>query len=168
MRKIAAVSAILFALQQPAPAQETIALAIDGWEQSSDPSGIVTYSCASQKCAAGSKVSYKAQPHRPDLPLTAFEAHHRKLAALNKGQGRIRDVRLADFKERTVDGVRVLQVNREVDWEGGSTTYTIEARLIGPACSYSLVSDSPQRDWTANHFEGFLRSLVAVAGIEAP
>ena len=113
-------------------------------------------------------MSYKAQPHRADLPLAAFEAHHRKLQEQNKGQGRIRDVQVSDFKERTVDGVRVLQVNREVGWEDGTTTHTIDARLIGPARSFSLVSDLPQRDWTANNFEDFLRSLVAVAGIQAP
>ena len=27
------------------------------------------------------------------------------------------------------------------------------------------LSDSPRREWTANNFEGFLRSLVAIAGI---
>jgi hypothetical protein len=48
------------------------------------------------------------------------------------GSGRIRDVRIIDPKIRTIEGVRVMQVSREVDWAGGTTTFSIEARLIGP------------------------------------
>ena len=52
------------------------------------------------------------------------------------------------------------------DAAANTTTFTIEARLIGPDKSFSLVSDSPKREWTANNFEGFLRSLVAIAGMK--
>ena len=48
------------------------------------------------------------------------------------------------MKQRTVEGVRVMQAFREVDWADNNTTFTIEARLIGPDRSFSLVSDSPQ------------------------
>jgi len=156
------VAVLLLAPQ--AAAQETIALAVEGWRQETRD-GVTYHRCASQICAAGSTVSYKAQPHRTGISLADFEAHHRGLVAQNKGQGRIRDVRLSDIKERTVEGVRVLQVNREVDWADNRTTFTIEARLIGPYKSFSLVSDSPGREWTANNFEGFLRQLVNIAGI---
>jgi hypothetical protein len=44
--------------------------------------------------------------------------------------------------------------------------FSIEARVIGPDKSFSLVSDSPKREWTANNFEGFLRSLIAIAGLK--
>ena len=154
----------LLLLTQGAAAQETIALAVEGWrtEMRND---IVYYRCASQVCAAGSVVSYKQQPHRTALALAEFENHHRGLAAQNKGQGRIRDVRIKDVKERTVDGVRVLQVAREVGWADNTTTFTIESRLIGPDRSFSLVSDSPRREWTLNNFEGFLRQMVNIAGI---
>jgi len=155
--------ALLF-LAQSAAAQETIALAIEGWRQETR-NDIVYYRCASQVCAAGSVVSYKPQPHRAALTLAEFENHHRGLAAQNKGQGRIRDVRIRDVKERSVEGVRVMQVSREVDWVDSTTTFTIESRLIGPDKSFSLVSDSPKREWTANNFEGFLRQMVNIAGI---
>ena len=59
-----------------------------------------------------------------------------------------------------------MQVSREVDYADNTTSFTIEARLIGPARSFSLVSDSPRREWTANNFEGFLRQLVNIAGIK--
>jgi hypothetical protein len=59
-----------------------------------------------------------------------------------------------------------MQAFREVDWADNRTVFTIEARLIGPGRSFSLVSDSPKREWTVNNFEGFLRSLVAIAGIK--
>ena len=72
----------------------------------------------------------------------------------------------SDIKERTVEGVRVMQVSREVDWDDNTTTFTIESRLIGPERSFILVSDSPKREWTVNNFEGFLRSLVAIAGLK--
>ena len=124
------------------------------------------YRCASQICATGSVVSTKEQPHRTTISMAEFEKHHRGLAAQNKGSGRIRDVRLSDIKERTVEGVRVMQVSREVDWDDNTTTFTIESRLIGPDRSFSLVSDSPKREWTVNNFEGFLRSLVAIAGLK--
>ena len=153
---------LLFA--QGAAAQEIVALAVEGWRQETRD-GISYYRCASTTCAAGSVVSYKAQPHRPALALADFENHHRGLAAQNKGQGRIRDVRIAGVRERNVEGVRVMQISREVDWADATTTFTIESRLIGPDKSFSLVSDSPKREWTANNFEGFLRQLVIIAGI---
>jgi hypothetical protein len=148
-----------------AVAQETIALAIEGWR--AETRGDITYyRCVSQICAAGSTVSYKAQPHRTTISLADFEKHHRGLAEQNKGSGRIRDVRISDVKERVTEGVRVMQVSREVDWADNTTTFTIESRLIGPDKSFSLVSDSPKREWTANNFEGFLRRMVDIAGIK--
>jgi hypothetical protein len=157
---------VLLLLAQSVAAQEAIALAIEGWRQETR-NDIVYYRCASQVCAAGSVVSYKQQPHRTALTLAEFEKHHRGLADQNRGQGRIRDVRIKDVKERTVEGVRVMQVAREVDWADNSTTFTIESRLIGPDRSFSLVSDSPRREWTANNFEGFLRRMIDIAGIRS-
>jgi hypothetical protein len=167
MKSVPILVAILL-LSQPAAAQETIALAIEGWQQQSGQDGVVYYRCASEICAAGSVVSYKAQPHRTEITLDMFEKHHRSLADNNKGSGKIRDVRISEAKERTAEGVRVLQVSREVDWADGTTTFTIDARLIGPDKSFSLVSDSPKREWTINNFEGFLRSLVQIAGLQQP
>jgi hypothetical protein len=88
------------------------------------------------------------------------------LAGLNRDVSKIRDVRISDVKERTVEGVRVLQVNREVDWADNSTTFTIEARLIGPERSFSLVSDSPRPERTANNYEEFLRRLVDLVAVK--
>ena len=148
-------------------AQETIALAIEGW-RAETREGVTYYRCASQVCAAGSTVSYKEQTHRPALTLAEFEAHQRGLAERNKGTGRIRDVRMSDPKERTVEGVRVVQINREIDWNDNTKTYTIGAQLIGPDRSFTLVSDSPKREWTVNNFEGFLRQMVNIAGLRKP
>jgi len=161
----ALVLAALLSLAQAATAQETIALVIEGWRQEDGRDGVVYYRCASQICAAGSVVSYKVQPHRSALTLGDFESHHRGLAKANMGSGRIRDVRIVEPMTRTIEGVRVLQVSREVDWADGTTTFSIEARLIGVDRSFSLVSDSPKREWTANNFDGFLRRLVDIAGI---
>jgi hypothetical protein len=158
--------ALMFVLGRPAFAQEVIALAIEGWRQQAREDGTVYYRCASQICAAGSVVSYKPQPHRPALTFAEFENHHRGLAKHYAGTGRMRDVRIAAPKERTIEGVRVFQVNREVDWTDNTTTFSIEARLIGSDKSFSLVSDSPKREWTANNFDGFLRRLVDIAGIK--
>lgn len=151
--------------QQPASTQETIALAIEGWRQQTGGDGVVTYRCASRICAAGSVVSYKSQPHRTALTLADFESHHRGLVKHNSGKGSIREARFVEAKQRTMEGVRVLQISREVAWTDNTTTFTIEARLIGPDKSFSLVSDSPKREWTANNFEGFLRRMVDIAGI---
>jgi hypothetical protein len=164
--RVLAAAAALVVLAPAARAQETIALAVEGWTQQAGQDGVVYYRCASAICAAGSVVSYKAQPHRPTLSLADFARHHRGLADHNKRSGRIRDVRIGDIKEHTVAGVRVLQVSREVDWSDNSTTFSIEARLIGAERSYSLVSDSPGREWTANNFEGFLRNLATFAGLK--
>jgi hypothetical protein len=166
--KVAAALIATILLAQPVAAQEAIALAIDGWQQESGKDGIVYYRCASEICAAGSVVSYKVQPHRTALTLQDFQKHHRGLAEHNKGSGHVRDARITDPKERSIDGVRVLQISRAVDWTDDTTTFSIEARLIGPDRSISLVSDSPKREWTANNFEGFLRSLVEIAGIKNP
>ena len=110
-------------------------------------------------------MSYKEQPHRTTISLADFEKHHRGMIEQNKDNGRIRDMRLTEIKERTVEGVRVMQVCREVDWADSTTVFTIEARLIGPDRSFSLVSDSPKREWTVNNFEGFLRQMVDIAGL---
>jgi hypothetical protein len=159
--------ALIFGAGRPALSQDVIALAIEGWRQDARDDGSVYYRCASQICAAGSVVSYKPQPHRPALTFAEFENHHRGLAKHYTGTGRMREVRIADPKHRTIDGVRVFQVSREVDWTDNSTTFSIEARLIGSDKSFSLVSDSPKREWTVNNFEGFLRRLVDIAGIKA-
>jgi len=164
MKAVLALLAILL-FGSGALAQDTIALAVEGW-RAETRDGVTYYRCASSVCAAGSVVSYKAQPHRTTISMAEFEKHHRSLAAQNKGAGRIRDVRLSDIKERIIQGVRVMQVFREVDWADNKTVFTIESRLIGPERSFSLVSDSPKREWTANNFEGFLRSLVAIAGLK--
>jgi hypothetical protein len=149
-----------------ASAQETVVLAIEGWQQQEGSDGVVYFRCASPICASGSTVSYKAQPHRTALTLAEFDAHHRGLAERNSGTARIRTAKVSNPQERTVDGVRVMQINREVVWVEGRTTYTIEARLIGPDKSFSLVSDSPKAEWTKNNFEGFLRRMVDIAGIK--
>lgn len=162
--KIVLLFFALVLLAANAGAQETVVLAIDGWQQA-ERDGVTYYRCASPVCAAGSVVSTKSQPHRTTITLADFETHHRGLAEQNAGQGRIRAVRIAEPKQRTVEGVHVLQISREVDWADNTTTFTIEARLIGADKSFSLVSDSPKREWTANNYEGFLRNLVAIAGI---
>jgi hypothetical protein len=171
MRRAMQIAAIALALalvgRQSASAQEAIALAVEGWRVH-ERDGVTSYRCASQICAAGSVVSYKPQPHRPALTLADFENHHRGLAKHYAGTGNMRDVRITEPKQRTVDGVRVFQVSRQVDWTDNTTTFTIEARLIGKDRSYSLVSDSRKREWTANNFEGFLRRMVDIASLAAP
>lgn len=161
-----AIALAVAALPHQARAQEVIALAVEGWS-TQERDGVTYYRCASKVCAAGSVVSYKAQPHRTTLTQADFENHHRGLVKQNAGTGRVRDARLTDSKERTVEGVRVLQISREVTWTDNSKTFTIEARLIGPDKSFSLVSDSPRADWTTNNFEGFLRRMVEIAGIKS-
>jgi hypothetical protein len=156
---------LMLCAAQSASAQEAIALAVEGWRQQVGSEGVVYYRCSSQICAAGSVVSYKAQPHRTALTLADFESHHRGLARHNTGAGRVREARVMEPKERTIEGVRVLQISREVDWTDNTRAFTIEARLIGPDKSFSLVSDAPRREWTVNNFEGFLRRMVEIAGI---
>jgi hypothetical protein len=148
----------------PAVAQQP--LAVEGW-RSHASEGTIYYGCDSALCAAGSEVSYKRQQHRATVTLPDFETHHRWLAGLNRDPSKIRDVRISDAKERTIEGVRILQLNREVDWADNTTTFAIEARLIGAERSFSLVSDSPKPEWTANNYEGFLRRLVDIAAIKS-
>jgi hypothetical protein len=167
MMKIVLALMTLLGVPHAAAAQESIALAVEGW-RTETRSDITYYRCASSSCAAGSVVSYKRQPHRTTITIVDFENHHSRLAKQNTGQGKVRDVRISDVKQRIVEGVRVMQVSRAVEWADGTTTYTIESRLIGPNKSFSLVSDSPRRDFTANNFEGFLRQLVNIAGIRGP
>ena len=166
MRALALLLVTLL-LAPAANAQESFALAVEGWQQREGSDGVVYYRCASPSCASGSVVSYKAQPHRTALTLAEFEAHHRGLAERNTGNGRVRTAKVTHSQERTVDGVRVMQISREVVWTDGSSTHTIEARLIGPDRSFSLVSDSPKAEWTKNNFEGFLRRMVDIAGIKS-
>ena len=157
MRLVWIVALLLFT--PPAVAQESIVFSVEGWRSHSSE-GTLYYDCASPTCAAGSEVNYKQQRHRAGITLPDFEKHHRWLAGLNRDVSKIRDVRISDVKERMVEGVRVLQVNREVDWTDNTTTFTIEARLIGPERSFSLVSDSPSPESTASNYEGFLRRLL--------
>src|SRR6187401_3145577 len=103
MRALFSLAALLLLLQG-ASAQESVALAVEGW-RTETRNDIVHYRCASQVCAAGSVVSYKAQPHRTTISLVDFENHHRGLAEQNKGQGRIRNVRIVEPKQRTIEGV---------------------------------------------------------------
>jgi hypothetical protein len=162
----AGLSRSRFCAAQVPPAPERVVLAVERWRPEVRQDGSVYYRCASRICGTGSVVSYKPQPHRPSLTITDFENHHRDLAKHYGGTGNVRDVRVSEPKQRTIEDVRVFQVSREVDWSDHTTTFSIEARLIGGDKSFTLVSDSPKREWTANNFEGFLRSLVAIAGIK--
>lgn len=159
--------ALAFAGPQSALSQDAIAIALEGWRVQ-ERDGATYYRCASQVCAAGSVLSYKSQPHRPALTLAEFEDHHRGLAKHYAGTGNMRDVRVSEPKERSIDGARVLQVSRRVDWASGNTTFSIEARLIGKDRSYSVVSDSPKPEWTAANFEGFVRRMAEIASLAAP
>lgn len=164
-KAIAAAAISIMVMAGAGLAQEATVLVVEGWSRQTSSDGVVAYRCASAICARGSVVSYKSQPHRPGLTLAEFEAHHRGLAQRNAGSGRILAVRIMDPRTRTIDDVRVLQISREVDWDDGTTTFSIEARIIGADRSFSLVSDSLKREWTANNCEGFLRLLVDLAGI---
>jgi hypothetical protein len=86
---------------------------------------------------------------------------------VNRDPSKIRDVRVSNATERTIEGVRVLQLNREVDWTDNTTTFSIEGRLIGPERSFSLVSESAQLEGTTNNYEGFLRRLVDIVGTKS-
>src|SRR5215210_550410 len=130
MKAVLALLAALFVADIAAGQETKVVLAVEGW-RSEARDGITYFRCASRICAAGSVVSYKRQPHRPALTLADFENHHRGLARHNKGTGKIRDVRITQSRQRTIQGVRVMQVSREVDWSDDSTTSSIEARLIG-------------------------------------
>ena len=169
-RALALAAALAAAALAPseARAQEHVALAINGWDRSEGGDGIVAFKCASSICAAGSQVSYKRQPHRPEVTLAAFEAHHRKLAAEYSGTGKIRDLRISAPRERVVEGVRVVQVRREFEWVDGTKHVLIEARLIGPQKSYTLMSSSAQLDWSTNNFEGFLPRIVDMVLLNNP
>jgi hypothetical protein len=156
----------LLLVTSPAVAQEATTLSIEGWRSHTND-GTVYFDCISPICAAGSEVSYKLHRHRATITLPDFEKHYRWLAGLNRDVSKIRDVRISEVKERLVEGVRVLQVNREVDWTDNTTTFSIEARLIGPERSFSLISDSPGPESTASNYEGFLRRLLDIAAIKS-
>ena len=142
-----------------------IVLVVEGWRQEYDKDGHVYYRCASPICAVGSGVSYKGHQHQPALMLEDFEDDHRDLAEANKGRGHFRDVRISEARESTIEGVRVLQVSREVDWDDSTQTFFIHARLIGPDRSFSLNSRSPKREWAAHNFDNFLGRLIDIVGI---
>jgi hypothetical protein len=164
MRLVWIVALLLFT--PPAVAQDGTTLSIEGWRTHTSD-GTVYNDCASPICAAGSEVSYKQQRHRASITLSDFEKHHRWVAGLNRDESKVRDVRISEVKERIIDSVRVLQVSRQVDWADNTTTFTIEARLIGPERSFSLVSDSASPEWTARNYEGFLHRLLDIAGIKS-
>jgi hypothetical protein len=170
LRRLATAAAVAVVALAPsnAGAQDHVAVAIKGWERSEGGSGVVAFSCASSICAAGSEVSYKRQPHRPEVTLAAFEAHHRKLAAEYSGTGKIRDLRIAAPQERIVEGVRVVQVRREFEWADGTRDVLNEARLIGPQKSYTLMSSSPRLEWSTNNFEGFLPRIIDLVLLNNP
>ena len=165
---LAAAIAVAALVPSTARAQEHVALAINGWARSDGGDGIVAFNCASRICAAGSEVSYKRQPHRPEVTLAAFEAHHRKLATEYSGTGKIRDLRVSAPQERVVEGVRVMQVRREFDWTDGTRHVLIEGRLVGPQKTYTLMSSSAQLDWSTNNFEGFLPRIVDLVLLNNP
>jgi hypothetical protein len=148
-----------------AHAQDRIALGIEGWAAQVQEGGVIAYQCASSICASGSEVSYKRQPHRPNLSLRDFEEHHRRIAAHAGGSGRLRELRISAPQERVLGFVRVLQLRRDFVWADGTSNALIESRLIGPKASYSLVSASPKIEWTRNNFEGFLARMVEIASM---
>ncbi|MEP9354164.1 hypothetical protein ABLE93_11270 [Xanthobacter sp. KR7-65] len=146
----------------PARAQEAVALAFEGWDRSESADGVVTFRCNDPRCPPRSKVSYKRQPHRPTVSLAQFEAHHSRLSreAPANSSGHITAARITGFSERTVEGVRVLSGNREVAWTSGGATAAVDALLIGPTASFSVVSDAADPKTAAAVFAHFLPRLI--------
>jgi hypothetical protein len=151
-----------------AQAQDSIALAIEGWSVGAKQDGVIAYRCASSICASGSEVSYKRQPHRPGLSLDDFREHHERIAAQSSGTGKLRELRISSPQERVINDVRILQLRRDFTWADGTSSALIESRLIGPRASYSLVSVSPRYEWTRNNFEGFLVRMVDMTSLSRP
>ncbi len=84
----------------------------------------------------------------------------------------------ASSPSRRVSGFGGMSVVLEVErrrrsqsWLCGSGRFDPYLALGAPSTKwrgFSWIIDSARRDWTANNVDGFLRSLIAVAGITAP
>lgn len=160
--RLALLAAVLVAAPPPLLAQDVVALTFEGWDRRETPGGVVAFRCASPRCPPGAEVSYKRQPHRPTVGMAQFEAHHTRLArnAPANSSGRIIEARITGFSERTVEGVRVLSGRREVAWSDGSGNAAIDALLIGPAASFSVVSEAGDLKTAEAVFSHFLPRLV--------
>lgn len=147
-----------------ARAQTVVVLEMEGWRRSVAPNGVVAYACASRLCPAGSQVSYKAQPHRPTVGRAQFEGHHTRIArdAPGASGGRITAAAVEGFAERTVEGVRVLSIRRSVSWSDGARTVAVDALLIGPKASFSVVSDAAEPAAAEAGFDHFLPRLIDI------
>lgn len=156
-------------LTLPASADETPAgpPAIDGWWQEVGSDKVMYYVCAHRDCGENSLVSFKMQKARTPVTLAEFESRYREIAERSKKAPGIRDFKISQSKERTIDGIQVLQITREMSWADGSTTFAIEARLFGDGRSFSLISGSAGAESAASNFEKFvphIANLVASTG----
>jgi hypothetical protein len=165
---LCALALLLTAGAAAAQNEETVVvLHIDGFTRE-DRDGTIYHRCASDLCAPRSRVSYRRQTHRPELPLSAFEAHHRRLSenAPKYPDSTVRSSTVHDFAETTIDGVRILSTLREVVWKSGSKTSHIDALMIGKARSYSVISDAEDMQQALRNMKIFLPRLIDLASLQ--
>lgn len=153
---------VVLASAAPAMAQQAYVLVFEGWQRTAYSNGIVAYECVSRGCPANARVSYRRQPHRPVLEMAQFEAHHQRLSreAPASSQGRVSEAKASGFAERAVEGVRVLTLRRDVTWTDGVQTAAIDALLIGPDASFSVVSNADDLADAQADFAQFLPRLI--------
>ena len=157
MKAVPSLLAVLV-LGGGAVAQETIALAIEGWRARRATASPTIG--AQAICAAGSVVSYKAQPHRTTYrwrssrsttagsPHRTRERAHPRRAHLRR-QGAHRRGRACDA------GLPRGRLGRQHHDLHDEVAPDRAGAKLQPG------ERSPKREWTANNFEGFLRSMVA-------
>lgn len=163
---VAAFAGIVAATFSARAAEASALPVVDGWWQETGSDGIVYYLCASAACGESSMISFKAQKIRTPVSLQEFESRYRKFAERSKGSAGVREIKVTDPKERSIEGVQVLQISREMTWADGTTQFIIEARLFGGGRSFSIISGSQTPELSVSNFEKFLPRLAVLVAAD--
>lgn len=83
-------------------------------------------------------------------------------------RGQILTAGVHDLDERTVEAVRILSIRRDVAWSDGTRAASIDALLIGPSASRSVVADAADPCTVAAVFDHFLPRLIDLVLVAEP
>ncbi|MFS8035915.1 hypothetical protein ACI7BZ_02935 [Xanthobacter sp. AM11] len=150
------------ALPQAARAENPFGLEVAGWTSRMAQTGTTYFQCAGKACGGSAALLSLRQPgHMARMTLAQFADVQERVNA------RIRE-QVADTHASTIGpaqevesrGVRVFTSTRDYETTAGVRHHFVNALLVGPQASLSVVSDAPTTAQARANFDAFLPRLL--------
>lgn len=146
------------------PSQQ-VPIRIEGWTIQSAPTGTVYFTCQRPACGGNAAVlSVNRRARMADMTLERFQAIQVSLNA--SILARVPDTRSSTLGPAMVaeaKTVKIFTVPRDHVTTSGRERFYLNALLVGPSDSLSVVSEGPSRQNANENFRVFLPRLIKLA-----